>query len=334
MAQIVIGVGSSHSPQLSTPDDIWGLHAMRDQASTELFGVDGAYHQYEDLLSVADPAFSAQITPQVWAERFQRSNQALDEVADLLQAARPDVVVIVGDDQYELFRDDGIPAMATFVGEQLLDLPPSAEEVARLPIGLAEAQWAAHADEVDAYPVEVELAAHLAAEVGRAGFDLTVLRKQPEGRSLGHAFTFVRRRLGLPRTVPTVPIFINTYYPPNVPSARRCHEFGRAIGAAVRGWGTSARVAVVASGGLSHFVVDEVMDRAVLDALARSDVQALDKATDGKLLSGNSEILNWIAAGGALDGLAMRTVDYVPAYRTAAGTGVGLAFAVWRPIGT
>jgi hypothetical protein len=48
-----------------------------------------------------------------------------------------------------------------------------------------------------------------------------------------------------------------------------------------------------------------------------------------RLESGTSEIRNWIAAAGALEGLDMHVVDYVPSYRSEAGTGVGMAFAVW-----
>jgi hypothetical protein len=47
------------------------------------------------------------------------------------------------------------------------------------------------------------------------------------------------------------------------------------------------------------------------------------------LQSGSSEILNWIAAGGALEGLRMELVDYIPGYRSEGGTGVGMAFAKW-----
>jgi hypothetical protein len=47
------------------------------------------------------------------------------------------------------------------------------------------------------------------------------------------------------------------------------------------------------------------------------------------LRSGTSEILNWITVGGALGGLAFDLVDYIPGYRSPAGTGVGMAFATW-----
>ena len=49
-----------------------------------------------------------------------------------------------------------------------------------------------------------------------------------------------------------------------------------------------------------------------------------------KLESGNSEIRNWIATAGAVEHLTMQLVDYVPSYRSEAGSGVGMAFALWQ----
>ena len=89
-------------------------------------------------------------------------------------------------------------------------------------------------------------------------------------------------------------------------------------------------MAVVASGGLSHFFVDEELDRHVLDLLAKKDGEALSALPAAKLESGNSEIRNWIATAGAAEHLAMHLVDYVPSYRSEAGSGVGMAFAVWQ----
>ena len=48
-----------------------------------------------------------------------------------------------------------------------------------------------------------------------------------------------------------------------------------------------------------------------------------------KLNSGSSEIRNWICATGALQSLPLRWSDYQPGYRTPAGTGTGLGFAIW-----
>ena len=89
-------------------------------------------------------------------------------------------------------------------------------------------------------------------------------------------------------------------------------------------------MAIVASGGLSHFFVDEELDRHVLQILAKKDADALMALPPAKLESGNSEIRNWVTAGGALEHLQMQLVDYVPSYRSEAGSGVGMAFAVWQ----
>jgi hypothetical protein len=48
-----------------------------------------------------------------------------------------------------------------------------------------------------------------------------------------------------------------------------------------------------------------------------------------KLNSGNSEIRNWIVVAGAAAGLRADWQEYVPLYRTPAGTGCGMAFAAW-----
>src|SRR5215469_8412469 len=261
MANIVIGVASSHTPQLSSGVDMWLDHAERDRRNPLLLGKDARYHTYDELLATADPAVERELDPAVWDEKYRRCQQAIEALSTDLAKARADIAVVIGDDQRELFRDDGIPAFACFTGAELVDMPPTGEALERMPKGIRAASWAAHSDHAQTHPVQADLGAHLAEELARDDFDLTVVRQQPAGRSLGHAFTFPRYRLGLPPDTPIVPVFVNTYYPPNVPSAARCYQLGKALRQAVEGWETTARVAVIASGGLSHFVVDEELDR-------------------------------------------------------------------------
>lgn len=330
MAQIVLGIASSHTPQVSSSAPGWGGHAERDQRNPALLAADGELHTYEELLAAGPPpGIEAELAPEVWDAKFERAQQAIDVLAKRLAACDPDVVVVVGDDQQELFGKTGNPAIGLFLGDELWDLPPDAERQARMPADIRPAQWAAHADAPEPYPVAGARSGALAESLTEAGFDVTVLSEQPPGRSLGHAFTFARRRLGLAHTTPIVPVFLNTYYPPNVPSPARAFALGEAIGEAVRSWPEAERVAVVASGGLSHFVVLEDFDRSVLDALARRDGEALGRIPRKLLRTGTSETLNWITAGGALGGLSFELVDYVPGYRSPAGTGCGMAFAAW-----
>ncbi len=329
MAEIVLGVASSHTPQLSSGVDFWPDHAERDRRNPQLLGTDAQFHSYEELLATADPSIAAELAPEVWDKKYHRCQDAIAALTERLAAARPDVAVVIGDDQRELFRDDGIPVFACFAGDELLDTPPAGEALERMPAGIRAASWAAHSDHEQRHPVSAELSRHLAEQLTGADFDITLLTRQPPGRSLGHAFTFPRYRLGLPATTPIVPVFVNTYYPPNVPSASRCYALGQAIRRGVASWDDDARVAVIASGGLSHFVVDEQLDRRVLSAITGNDAVALGSLSRAQLRSGTSEILNWVAAAGALEDLTATLIDYVPGYRSPAGTGAGMAFVQW-----
>ena len=330
MADIVIGIASSHTPQLSSGVDMWPDHAERDRRNPRLLGKDAEYHSYDDLLAHAEPAIEGELDQVVWDSKYVRCQDAIAALAARLRTAQPDVAVIIGDDQRELFLDDGIPAIALFAGDELVDIPPSSEVIDRMPAGIRAAGWAVHADRPARHPVCADLSQRMAEELTAAGFDLTLLTQQAPGRSLGHAFTFPRYRLGLPAATAIVPVFVNTYYQPNVPSAGRCYSLGRAIRRALEAWDNSARVAVIASGGLSHFVVDEDLDRRVLAGITQHDADALTSLPRRQLRSGNSEILSWVGAAGALEGRTATVVDYVPGYRSPAGTGAGMAFVQWE----
>jgi 3-O-methylgallate 3,4-dioxygenase len=328
MADIVIGIASSHTPQLSSGVDMWPDHALRDQ-QYQLLGKDAEFHTYEETLAGATPEMARELEPGVWEGKYQRAQTAIESLSAALAAAGADLALVIGDDQRELFIDDGIPAFACFTGAELFDMAPDVEAFAKLPKGIQAAYWAVHGEEKAVHPVARELSAHIAERLALADFDLTVFTRQPAGRTLGHAFTFPRYRLGLSATTPIVPVFINTYYPPNVPSAARCYALGRELRRAVETWAHGARVAVIASGGLTHFVIDEDLERGVLDSIATKDAAGLAGIPRGKLRSGNSEILNWVTAAAVLEGLTPTILDYVPGYRTPAGTGTGMAFARW-----
>jgi len=130
--------------------------------------------------------------------------------------------------------------------------------------------------------------------------------------------------------IPIVPVILNTYYPPNQPSPRRCLDLGVAIRELVETYPENIRVGILASGGLSHFLVNEALDRDVVSALQNKDYPALRALPLNKLVSGSSEIRNWIATAGAVQHLNLDWITYVPGYRSHALTGVGLCFAHWR----
>jgi 3-O-methylgallate 3,4-dioxygenase len=200
-------------------------------------------------------------------------------------------------------------------------------------------------------PVDSKLALHLIERLLEADFDMAQCRylKEEYSGSVGpsgyinsnivtekhrqgmpHAYAYVVKRLMNNKIIPIVPVMQNTFYPPNQPTPKRCYDLGRAIAKAIEAWESDKRVAIVATGGLSHFTVDEEVDWMALTGMKNKDSATLSSLPRHRLNSGNSEILNWVTAAGALERLDMEVVDYVPVYRSPAGTGGGWGFARWQ----
>src|SRR5690606_8196546 len=127
--------------------------------------------------------------------------------------------------------------------------------------------------------------------------DITAMDGLEPGQFEGHAFQFVHRRLLREPMLPVVPVIVNTFDPPNQPTPRRCVALGAALRDLIAAWPQDLRVGVIASGGLSHFVVDEALDQQVIRAIRDKDSAAM-AALDPRLLqAGSSEIRNWLIVG-------------------------------------
>jgi 3-O-methylgallate 3,4-dioxygenase len=326
MARIVLGLATSHSPQLSTPPDLWPLHGERDKRNPELLDTDGRHVSYDELLAKASPSLAGEVTTAKWQARYDACQQGIATLAKVLEQVSPDILVIFGDDQEELFSDENMPAMLVYWGEELLNRPHYANAASP---GLRAAAWA-YGEMDKIYPVATNLGRHLIESLVGAGFDVAHSRKLKPGEGMGHAFSFVYGRLLNGKTIPTVPIMVNTYYPPNQPTPKRCFDLGRAVRAAIETWPNDARVAVIGSGGLSHFVIDEELDQQILKAMQAKDAEVLSALPQRRLNSGTSEVRNWISTAGAVEQLDMTLIDYVPCYRSPAGTGCAMGFAEWR----
>jgi hypothetical protein len=334
MARIVLGLGASHTPLFTLESGEWQHRAAADRANAKLNLSDGRWLNYEQLLAEVGPRYEAAAAPQELERKAQLCEAALDRLADALAQARPDVVLIVGDDQGELFGPANQPAFAIFHADRLdtSDMyghEGSADWVRKMGLGyMMDTRHTLRGDAAFALKMVDGL-------IGEGVDVASVAQVENVGDSarvgLGHAFGFIVNRMFRKREIPLVPILLNTYFPPNVPSEARCHDIGRALRRVIEADASDTRVAIVASGGLSHFIVDEELDRRVMAALAAHDAQVLRALKRGELNSGSSEILNWVLTAGAVEGLAVRWSQYLPLYRTPAGTGVGAGFVIWQP---
>ena len=326
MAQLVLGIGTSHTPMLNAPPTDWPRFYERDSKRTNLLDTEGRLTSYEEQLKHAPPGIMQEISPERMQARHQAVEGAMARLGDFLRETKPDTLIVVGDDQDELYHSDNMPGMLVYYGETMPNVP--LKPVANPDWGWrAAARWYEE-KEPRAYPVDASLARHLIDELIDGEFDIAASDATPEGEGEGHAIGFVHKRI-MKDVVPIVPICINTYYPPNQPTPRRCYKLGQAIRAAVESYPGDQRVGIVGSGGLSHFVVDEVLDRGLIDMMRRKDAAGIQALPREKLNSGSSEIRNWICVAGAVEHLSLEWSLYEPGYRTPAGTGTGLGFAFW-----
>ncbi len=329
MADIVLAIGTSHSPLLNSPAEDYAKHAAIDASGRKLIDKNGRACTYGELLAQADPSIKQQIEPEVLAERSARCTDNIARLARDLTEARLDALIVIGDDQHEQFFEDNMPAMLVYWGETIENNPLHMEEDA--PEFWRKARSQFHAGgETRQYPVDAKLGLHLIESLVEQGFDVSHSKKLAKEHGEGHAFGFVHVRMMQDKVIPIVPVALNTYFPPNQPRPRRCHALGQAIRRAVQSAEGGARVGILASGGLSHFTVDEELDRRVMQACRDNDGEALAALPVAKLNSGSSEIRNWITAAGAAGHLKNVWQDYIPCYRSAAGTGCGMGFALWK----
>ena len=176
--------------------------------------------------------------------------------------------MIVGDDHHEWFLNDIQPAFSIFHGKQVFNRAlTKTRRTEKIANGGGYAMKIYYPQKDEIYPCPSDLAAHMVHQSVQDDFDVTALGEQPADggvlRQLGHSYGFIYRRVLHSRPIPLIPILVNTYYPPNQPTPKRCIDFGRALGRAIKSWKGHERVAVVASGGVSHFVIDEAFDRRV-----------------------------------------------------------------------
>lgn len=341
LADIVLGIGCAHTPQLHTPAVQWDIRAQRDMADGVPLWYRGERLTYAEVEAKRrQEDIARQTSLDIREARLAHSARALDRLAEIFAGVAPDVAVLFGNDQNELYLDDVKPAFTIMGATAFENRPRSDAQKNRLPPGIALSDGGHLPDEGSVtMPGHPALAEHITAHCTKHGFDVAFSARQitpdPERANtsgMPHAYGFVYKQVFRSAAVPHVPVDTNTFFPPNQPPAIRCLAFGRAVGEAIRCWESDARVAVIASGGLSHFVVDEVFDRDILDAMARNDFEHLLSYHEGYYQAGSSEIKSWIAAGGAMQGAGLtgEIIDYQPLYRTPAGTGSSAAFMTWR----
>lgn len=337
MADIVLGIGTSHGPTLSTPPEQWGQRVAADKKNPRLF-FRGQPYDFDALLELRkDENIADQLSVEIWREKHRRCMTAIARLADIFEEVSPDVAVIFGNDQREQFVASNMPTFTVYWGDTIENIPFSERQKELCPPGIAIAESGHTGPRRDVYPGCSDLALHIIKSLIAEEFDIATSNALPNlpdhwWSGIQHAFGFVYRQIMRDNPVPSVPLMTNTFFPPNQPPVRRCLKYGKAIRRAIETWDSDQRVVVFGSGGLSHFVIDEDFDERLLGALSSDDETTLALLPDSYFQSGTSECKNWVPMAGIFGGsdFKMEIVDYVPCYRSAAGTGTANGFAYWQ----
>jgi len=262
-------------------------------------------------------------TAAVLQSYIDRINLGFEALKKQLEALKPDVLLVVGDDQAEVFTEANMPTYCLFT---------CAEVHGSINIGLiGEPEEENHIT----LRCAADLALYLLGALKRDGFYVSESKElKPLGRpkrGLGHAFTRPVVKVTPQLNVPVIPLHVNCYFAP-MPPARQCYELGQAIAHALQD--RPERVAIMASGGLSHDPrgpragwIDTSLDRWVLEQLRSGNAERLCHLFEfdsDTLRSGTGEIRSWIVVAGACSEARATIVDYIPAHH--AVTGLGFAY--------
>ena len=232
-----------------------------------------------------------------------------------LEDARVDAIVIFDDDHLNTFFLDAWPTFAIGVADRFHGPIDQYFEERTVPV----ARDLAHAIHVHGV---------------QSGFDLV----RSEKFGVDHSIMVPLHFLVPDNDVPVIPIWVNALYPP-FPSAARTHALGRMVGDAVAAYPDDLRVAVVASGSITHEVggpriyegefwaaPDPGWLKTVAERLRSGDVARLvEEATDVRLeRAGNvaHELLTIVAMLGAIGDRAATFLE--------TDDRLGHAFGSWR----
>jgi hypothetical protein len=326
VAQLVGVLNTAHTPFCYMDVDSWELVRAKRSSSREDVPVDS----HEEAVA-----------------KRARVEHGFSVLREKLAELRPDVLVVFGDDQEELFDFNNHPAIAVFTGERISGQATAANNM----LGTRTPDPSIPRTECPGHP---GLGVSILTGLLDRGFDPAFMMDTPETeRGMGHAIIRPLESL-TDLDIPTVPLLLNAYYAPQL-TAMRCYEIGKAVREVIDSYPEDLRVVIIGSGGLWHTpgqqgsYLDEEFDHVALGYLEVGDVKAwathfdsyvvqpgdmsqdvstprrgiTGLPTPGGPQGGTRETCNWIAASAAIEGQPSTVIDYIPIYASP----VGAAFA-------
>jgi 2,3-dihydroxyphenylpropionate 1,2-dioxygenase len=228
-------------------------------------------------------------------KQLEQAGAAMNELGKVLDETKPDAIIFLGADHVETFSVTCVPAFAIIAGN------------------VAMARFAGREHDL---PIHREMAEDILNKlVVDHNFDIAY----SEDAELGHAFSIPFEYVIGKRAIPVIPFFTNVYVPP-LPTPRRCEALGKALAEIIKG--RKERVAIIASGGMSHFPgttkylhPEFDFDRWLVSQWEAGNTDALLNMTGTQLDEvGNTELLSWAVMFGAIGKHEGELIDYIPTW--------------------
>ena len=222
-----------------------------------------------------------------------------------LEEAKPDVLIVVANDQFVNFFWNNIPTFFVTIGDEV------------------KGKFTRHKFHYKNHK-------ELGKAIVRAGMDRGIDFSYGEHIELQHTQNVPLYFLLPQPTMPILPVYVNTWVDP-APSPRRCYQVGELIRAVADQ--SSERVAILATGGLSHFPgsprigeIDEKFDHQLLDVMREGKGKSLvDYSVQDLLQAGDTEFLNWMVVLGAIGDAKATYTAYMPDF-----VATGWGFVSWK----
>jgi len=222
-----------------------------------------------------------------------------------LEEARPDVLIVVANDQFVNFFWNNIPTFFVTL-----------------------------ADEVHGHFTRHKFRYRNHKELGRAivaaGMEKGIDFSFGEHVELQHTQNVPLYFLLPEPRIPILPVYVNTWVAP-APTPKRCYQVGELIREVAVN--SPERVAILATGGLSHFPgsprigeIDTQFDHKLLEIMRQGKGPSLaEYSVDELLKAGDSEFLNWMVVVGAVGNAKASYTSYMPDF-----VATGWGFVSWR----
>jgi len=253
-------------------------------------------HEWEDFMklhySMAPGAVASKPTLEQQQKLRQEAEKAFAVLRSDLEAASPDVLIVVANDQFVNFFFNVIPTFFITLADEV------------------RGQFTRHSFHYKNHK-------ELGRAILRAGLEKGIDFAFGEYIELQHTQNVPLHFLLPKPDIPILPIYVNTWVDP-VPTPRRCYQVGELIREVANS--RNERISILATGGLSHFPgsprigeIDTTFDHQLLEIMRAGKSRTLADYSLGQLLqAGDSEFLNWMVVLGTIGDAKAASTSYMP----------------------